>query len=539
MLKVPVHQVAGHKAGTGKLGPLIDDSRHFYKPLQSDERGSNEVSFYASFSSNTRIPGHIRRFFPNFYGTQLVEASDGSGLQPHLVLQDLTSGKVNPSIMDIKIGSRTWAPQATEDNIRKCLKKDRESSSLPLGFRFSGLQIYESRESGFWKPEKRSIRCLSADEVKLILRKFVSSHTSSELDSKPDCAFASVVYGGSTGILAQLLELKAWFEDQTVYHFCSSSVLIMYEKELVSNGKNSRAEIKLVDFAHAVGGNGVIDHNFLGGLCSLIKLISEILTTPDECTTEASSEDIQKNRISENGRKGVDYTRLSYPHRNFLLKANPGEKWSTWYLAQGQPTFQIRDVDNLQDICPTNTKDQRIFINGFLCKNPANITASDFKSSLLNQGGDTGNFYRSSMNIITAAEFPGLNTLGLSASRTDLEDDGLVTPHAHPRASEMMFVSTGVVVAGFVDSNNQVFQKVLNAGDVFVFPRGLLHFCFNAGFEHATVFSVLNSQNPGLVSISGALFAPNDSKAMKMLMKKLISLSTLDLGRSDMNLFWN
>ncbi|XP_022842683.1 germin-like protein subfamily 3 member 4 [Olea europaea var. sylvestris] len=196
------------------------------------------------------------------------------------------------------------------------------------------------------------------------------------------------------------------------------------------------------------------------------------------------------------------------------------------------------DVDNLHDICPTDTKDQKIFINGFLCKNPANITASDFKSSLLNQGGDTDNFYRSSMNIITAAEFPGLNTLGLSASRIDLEDDGMVAPHVHPRASELMFVSTGVVVAGFVDSNNQVFQKILNEGDVFVFPRGLLHFCFNAGLENATIFSVLNSQNPGLVSILGSMSAPYDSKAMKMLMQKLISLSSLDLGRIDMNLFY-
>lgn len=84
-------------------------------------------------------------------------------------------------------------------------------------------------------------------------------------------------------------------------------------------------------------------------------------------------------------------------------------------------------MDNLQDICPTNAKDQGIFINGFLCKNPANITASDFKSSLLNQGGDTDNLYHSSVNIITAAEFSGLNTLGLSASRTDLEEDGMVT----------------------------------------------------------------------------------------------------------------
>lgn len=71
MLKVQDHQVAGHKAGNEKLAPLIDDSGHFYKPHQGDEHGSNEASFYASFSSDTRIPGHICRFFLNFYGTQL------------------------------------------------------------------------------------------------------------------------------------------------------------------------------------------------------------------------------------------------------------------------------------------------------------------------------------------------------------------------------------------------------------------------------------------------------------------------------------
>ncbi|KAI3455194.1 hypothetical protein Pfo_011857 [Paulownia fortunei] len=303
MLKVPDHQVAGHKAGGGKLGPLIDDSGRFYKPLQGDERGSNEVAFYTSFSSNTKVPDHICRFFPKFYGTQLVEASDGSGMQPHLVLQDLTFGRVNPSVMDIKIGSRTWAPQAPEDYIQKCLKKDRESSSLTLGFRLSGLQIFESRESGFWKPEKRSrVQSLSADEVRLFLKKFVSSNTSGVLDSKPDCAFASIVYGGSTGILSQLLELKAWFEDQTIYHFYSCSILMTFEKELASNGKSPRSEIKLVDFAHVFEGRGIIDHNFLGGLCSLIKFISEILTTPEDCANDGLLEDVQKSYIcSEKG----------------------------------------------------------------------------------------------------------------------------------------------------------------------------------------------------------------------------------------------
>ncbi|KAI5660346.1 hypothetical protein M9H77_29139 [Catharanthus roseus] len=302
MLKLPHHQVAGHQAGNGKLGPLIDDSGRFYKPLQGDERGSNEVAFYTSFSSNTRIPDHIRRFFPTFHGTQLVEASDGSGLLPHLVLGDLTVGRVNPSIMDIKIGSRTWPPQASEDYIEKCLKKDRKTSTILLGFRLSGLEFYSQKEPGYWKPGRKSVQNLSPEGVKLVLRNFVSSNTTNELEKKPDCSFASIVYGGSTGILSQLLELKAWFEDQTIYHFHSCSIHMMFEKELALEGKNPRAEIKLIDFAHVVEGQGVIDHNFLGGLCSLIKFISEVLTTPDDCPVEVSSNDAKKNRIHpENG----------------------------------------------------------------------------------------------------------------------------------------------------------------------------------------------------------------------------------------------
>lgn len=276
MLKVPDHQVAGHKACDGMIGPLVDDSGHYYKPLQNDERGSAEVAFYTSFSINNNIPNHIRRFFPIFHGTQLIEASDGSGLHPHLVLQDVVSSCLNPSIMDIKIGSRTWYPEASEEYIQKCFKKDRESTSLALGFRISGLQVHGSKDSGFWKPDKKLIQNFTAKDVRLVLRKFVSSNTSADSGMDPDCSFASTVYGGSAGILAQLLELKEWFEDQTIFHFYSCSVLMVYDKESVSEGRSSGAEVRLVDFAHVVEGKGIIDHNFLGGLCSFIKFISEI-----------------------------------------------------------------------------------------------------------------------------------------------------------------------------------------------------------------------------------------------------------------------
>ncbi|GAA0155735.1 kinase [Lithospermum erythrorhizon] len=276
MLKAPEHQVAGHEARHGKLGPLVDDSGRFYKPFQSNERGSAEVEFYTSLSSNTSIPDHIRGFFPAFYGTELVEASDGSGLQPHLVLQDLNVGRVHPSIMDIKIGTRTWYPQAPDRYFEKCLKKDRETSTLHLGFRLSGLKFYESEDSGYWKPDRKSVMKLSAEDVTSVLKKFVSTKTF-DFNTVPDCSLASVVFGGSTGILSQLRELKAWFEDQTIFHFYSCSLLLMYDKEKTLNGNNPVAEVKMIDFAHVLQGRGVIDHNFLGGLCSLIKSIDDIL----------------------------------------------------------------------------------------------------------------------------------------------------------------------------------------------------------------------------------------------------------------------
>ncbi|KAJ7960259.1 Inositol polyphosphate multikinase [Quillaja saponaria] len=244
MLKVPDHQVAGHQASDGVIGPLVDDSGHFYKPLQNDERGSNEVAFYKSFSSDACIPAHIRRYFPIFYGTKDIEASDGSGLHPHLILEDVVSIYQKPSIMDIKIGSRTWYTQASDDYIEKCLKKDRETSSLSLGFRISGLQMFGTKDSEFWKPGKKLTQSLNSDEAKLLLRKFVSSNMPADSDVCPDSALASNVYGGPAGVLEQLLELKAWFENQTIYHFYSCSILILYDKEAVLKERSSAQEKK-------------------------------------------------------------------------------------------------------------------------------------------------------------------------------------------------------------------------------------------------------------------------------------------------------
>ncbi|KAE9592760.1 hypothetical protein Lal_00029129 [Lupinus albus] len=183
----------------------------------------------------------------------------------------------------------------------------------------------------------------------------------------------------------------------------------------------------------------------------------------------------------------------------------------------------MADCDNLQDTCPAiPPKKQTIFINGLPCKSQANITAQDFKTSELSNTGST-DIFGASFKMVTASEFPGLNTLGLSIGRTDMDGDGLVNFHYHPRATEIIYVTKGVLLAGFIDTKNQVFQEFLNVGDVFVFPKGLFHFILNHGFQDATVISVFNSQNPGFVSITATTF-DNTMESLEKLKRRLVSL---------------
>ena len=54
--------------------------------------------------------------------------------------------------------------------------------------------------------------------------------------------------------------------------------------------------------------------------------------------------------------------------------------------------------------------------------------------------------------------------------------------------------------------NNQLIDKVLQKGDAFVFPVGLVHFQCNVGYGKAISISALSSQNPGVITIANAVF---------------------------------
>ncbi|KAK7830426.1 germin-like protein subfamily 1 member 7 [Quercus suber] len=177
-------------------------------------------------------------------------------------------------------------------------------------------------------------------------------------------------------------------------------------------------------------------------------------------------------------------------------------------LALATTLVSAYDPSPLQDFCVAiNNTDSAVFVNGEFCKDPATVIASDFFFPGLNIPGNTANKLGSSVNLVDVNKFPGLNTLGISLARIDFAPYGLNPPHTHPRGTEILVVIEGTLLVGFVTSNpNKLFTKVLNKGDVFVFPIGLIHFQFNIGETNAVSFSGLSSQNPGLIVIANAVF---------------------------------
>ncbi|KAG6679069.1 hypothetical protein I3842_14G112800 [Carya illinoinensis] len=164
------------------------------------------------------------------------------------------------------------------------------------------------------------------------------------------------------------------------------------------------------------------------------------------------------------------------------------------------------DPDLLQDVCVADLA-SGLKVNGFTCKDVANISAADFFSEGLAKPGLTNNTLGSLVTAANVQKIPGLNTLGVSLSRIDYAPGGLNPPHTHPRATEMVFVLDGELDVGFITTANVLISKSIKKGEIFVFPKGLVHFQKNNGKVPAAVIAAFNSQLPGTQSIAATLFA--------------------------------
>ena len=164
------------------------------------------------------------------------------------------------------------------------------------------------------------------------------------------------------------------------------------------------------------------------------------------------------------------------------------------------------DADPINDYCVGDLKSS-VMVNGLPCKAASMVQSSDFLFSGLRNAADTNNSLGIAVTPgFAGVNYPALNSQGLSLARFDYAKGGLVPAHTHPRASEVIYVTKGELYVGFVDTAGKLFSATLKKGDVWLFPRGLVHFQLNVGSGHAVSVSVLNGQNPGVQLMASALF---------------------------------
>ncbi|XP_026398320.1 germin-like protein subfamily T member 2 [Papaver somniferum] len=179
------------------------------------------------------------------------------------------------------------------------------------------------------------------------------------------------------------------------------------------------------------------------------------------------------------------------------------------------------DPDPLQDFCVADLN-STIKMNGYPCKPESEVTSKDFFFSGLMKGESTANPFGIGLKLGDVTAFPAMNTQGLTVSRIDIIPGGIIPLHVHPRASEANFIIKGIVYFGFISTTDVLYAKVMKAKELFIVPRGLVHFAENVGRGNAIVLAILNSQQPGFSTLPLNLFAsiptiPNDILAKNFL----------------------
>ena len=134
---------------------------------------------------------------------------------------------------------------------------------------------------------------------------------------------------------------------------------------------------------------------------------------------------------------------------------------------------------------------------------------------------------------ISLAEFPALNGQSVSYAILQFPAGTPNPPHIHPRTSELLFLFRGTLQVRFVDTTNKLFNQTLQTGDIFVFPKGLVHFQYNADTQiPALAISAFGSANAGTVSLPNTLFTTgiDDNILAKSFKTDIATIQALQAG---------
>jgi len=188
---------------------------------QKESRGSSRES--RPSSSSSKHPQHNSSMVINPWNVKMVKAElekmrrkDTNNKYKFLLQENAVHSFRCPTIIDLKMGTRQYGDDASEEKKKRFIAKSEMSTTAKLGVRLCGLQVYHVPMKKYIYVNKYKGRHCSVDGFKRILFMFLYNGSCLRLD------VVDVV-------LAKLRDLHDIVSKLKSYRFFSSSLLIGYD----------------------------------------------------------------------------------------------------------------------------------------------------------------------------------------------------------------------------------------------------------------------------------------------------------------------
>lgn len=215
--------------------------------------------------------------------------------QYHILLHDVTSSFCRPCVMDLKMGTQTYEPDASWEKQSK--ERSKYEHQMTFGFRLVGMRKYDpkhedSDEHGYRTWDKYYGRSLTTIEA--LVDAFGTFFRKPIHDSTPAVDDGTVEIGSLNtksiiNVISLLRSIRKRFDENNSLAFYSSSILIVYDAVHDSD----HANLRMIDFGHVRRQQGG-DPGYRHGLQTLSTLLTELLQQEQNTMLEGTKSERQR-----------------------------------------------------------------------------------------------------------------------------------------------------------------------------------------------------------------------------------------------------
>ena len=206
------------------------------------------------FSSDEVI--NLKYFLPAFFGLHVDDASKKTGI----ILENLLNSKPYASMIDVKIGKKSYLDSSAPEKIISERAKSEISISKSMGFRFTGIIIKDLNGKIKMKSIKKECYVgIRKEDVDNIFKSFLKSNDKEEINREALDYFIKFIE-----------KMIYFFRNVCTYKFIATSLFIVLDN--ISNS----FDIKFIDFSYWEKMNGERDESCIEGLKSLKNVFEKI-----------------------------------------------------------------------------------------------------------------------------------------------------------------------------------------------------------------------------------------------------------------------